>query len=245
MNKLLIAVLLATMLLLPGCLHEGDGHDTQKFNGLDYNPSITAPDFTLTNQHNATTTLSEHSGKVVVVAFTYTHCPDVCLAVEANLYSVMTELGPDYGSDVEIISISIDPMRDTPEHLLNWTTERGYTWPHVTSDNHMVMMGLWNDWGIAVDNDHINSDHSDHGDDNTSQNATSEEDHHEEGGHENEGQDGEAAEIYEVGHSTVTFIIDDDGMKRVAWVGSDWSVHGFLEDVYTLMGEDEHTSHGH
>ena len=55
----------------------------------------------------------------------------------------------------------------------------------------------------------------------------------------------EAAEIYEVGHSTVTFIIDDDGMKRVAWVGSDWSVHGFLEDVYTLMGEDKQTSHGH
>ena len=233
MRRFLCTLLLASMLLLPGCLDVGDGQDTQKFNGLDYNPPITAPDFTLTNQHNTTTTLSDHSGKVVVVAFTYTHCPDVCLAVEANLYSVMTELGTDYGTDVEIISITIDPMRDTPEHLLNWTTTHNYTWPHVTSEDHMVMVDLWNDWGIAVDNEHINSNHSDHG-----ENETSEEEHHEEDEHEDEGQEGEAAEIYEVGHSTVTFIIDQDGMKRIAWVGSDWSVHGFLEDIRTLMDED-------
>ena len=233
MRRLLCALLLASMLLLSGCLDVSDGQDTQKFNGRDYDPPISAPDFTLTNQHNTTTTLSDHSGKVVVVAFTYTHCPDVCLAVEANLYSVMTELGTDYGTDVEIISITIDPMRDTPEHLLNWTTTHNYTWPHVTSEEHMVMMDLWFEWGIGVDNEHINSNHSDDG-----ENETGDEGEHDEDEHESEGQEDEALDTYEVGHSTVTFIIDKGGMKRIAWVGSDWSVHGFLEDIYTLMDED-------
>ena len=218
MRKLLGALLLTAMLLLSGCLDVSDGQNTQKFNGLDYNPPITAPDFTLTNQHNTTTTLSDHSGKVVVVAFTYTHCPDVCLAVEANLYSVMGDLGSEYGSDVEIISITVDPVRDTPEHLANWTSEHGYTWPHVTSDNHALLVELWNDWGVAVNNEHINSNHS------------------ENEGHENDEHENDT---YEVGHSTtITFLVDRNGMKRVSWSGFDWSVDGLLADIHTLMGED-------
>ena len=218
MRRFLCTLLLASMLLLPGCLDVGDGQDTQKFNGLDYNPPITAPDFTLTNQHNTTTTLSDHSGKVVVVAFTYTHCPDVCLAVEANLYSVMGDLGSEYGSDVEIISITVDPVRDTPEHLANWTSEHGYTWPHVTSDNHTLLVELWNDWGVAVNNEHINGNHS------------------ENEGHENDEHENDT---YEVGHSTtITFLVDRNGMKRVSWSGFDWSVDGLLTDIHTLMDED-------
>ena len=218
MRRLLSALLLATMLLLSGCLDGSDGQDTQKFNGLDYNPPITAPDFTLTNQYNTTTTLSDHSGKVVVVAFTYTHCPDVCLAVEANLYSVMGDLGSEYGSDVEIISITVDPVRDTPEHLANWTSEHGYTWPHVTSDNHTLLVELWNDWGVAVNNEHINGNHS------------------ENEGHENDERENDT---YEVGHSTtITFLVDRNGMKRVSWSGFDWSVDGLLTDIHTLMDED-------
>jgi len=217
MRRLLSALLLATMLLLSGCLDVSDGQDTQKFNGLDYNPPITAPDFTLTNQYNTTTTLSDHSGKVVVVAFTYTHCPDVCLDLEANLLTLMSELGSDYGTEVEIISITVDPVRDTPEHLANWTSVRGYTWPHVTSDNHTLLVELWNDWGVAVFNEHINSNHSE-GD-----------------GHENDEHEDDA---YEVGHSTtITFLVDRNGMKRVAWSGSSWSVDDLLADVHALIDE--------
>jgi peroxiredoxin len=39
-----------------------------------------------------------------------------------------------------------------------------------------------------------------------------------------------------VGHSTVTFILDKEGKKRVAWVGSDWSTDEFLEDILALIG---------
>jgi hypothetical protein len=50
-------------------------------------------------------------------------------------------------------------------------------------------------------------------------------------GHDN----GDAEEVYEVGHSTVTYIVDRNGQKRVAWVGSDWHVDEFLEDIQALI----------
>jgi hypothetical protein len=54
---------------------------------------------------------------------------------------------------------------------------------------------------------------------------------------EGQSEDEETAEeMYDVGHSTVTFILDKDGMKRVAWVGSDWSADEFLEDILVLIG---------
>ena len=44
-----------------------------------------------------------------------------------------------------------------------------------------------------------------------------------------------AEEEYDVGHSTVTYIVDNNGNKRVAWVGYDWSTTEFLEDIETLL----------
>ena len=80
-------------------------------------------------------------------------------------------------------------------------------------------MELWNDWGVAVFNEHINSNHSE-GD-----------------GHENDEHEDDA---YEVGHSTtITFLVDRNGMKRVAWSGSSWSVDDLLADVHTLIDEGQ------
>jgi cytochrome oxidase Cu insertion factor (SCO1/SenC/PrrC family) len=45
----------------------------------------------------------------------------------------------------------------------------------------------------------------------------------------------DAEEVYDVGHSTVTYIVDRNGQKRVAWVGSDWSPDEFLEDIRALI----------
>jgi hypothetical protein len=45
----------------------------------------------------------------------------------------------------------------------------------------------------------------------------------------------DAEEVYDVGHSTVTYIVDRNGQKRVAWVGSDWHVEEFLEDIQALV----------
>ena len=157
-------VLLAMVLLtsaLAGCFGGDEGpHD---FNGIEYDPASPAPGFTLTDQNGQSVSLSDFEDKVVIVAFTYTACPDVCLAIEANLHYVNEQLSDE--SDLVILSITMDPARDTPEHLAEWTTQRGYDWPHLTSDDHSELEQVWDYYNLLVDNDHINSDHSNHGED--------------------------------------------------------------------------------
>ena len=97
--------------------------------------------------------------------FTYTACPDVCLAVENNMAYIQSKLDDNGIEDnVAILSISIDPARDTVEKLSEYTTQMGFDWPHLTSTNHAELQAVWADWNVVVDNDHINSDHSTHGD---------------------------------------------------------------------------------
>lgn len=157
---LLCLVLLSTS--LAGCLSDDDDHgeDSHPFNGMTYDHASAAPGFTLTDQHGDAISLSDFEGKVVVVAFTYTHCPDVCLAIEANLNFIDGEMSDV--SNLVLLSISIDPARDTPSHLLEWTTARGYDWTHLTSLNHSELTEVWDAYHLLVDSDHINSDHSEH-----------------------------------------------------------------------------------
>ena len=54
--------------------------------------------------------LSDHQGKVIIVAFVYTACPDICLIISSNLDYVDENLG-DKSDDVVIISVTIDPAR--------------------------------------------------------------------------------------------------------------------------------------
>jgi protein SCO1 len=76
-----------------------------------------APDFTLTSQDGAAVTLGDLRGKVVAVTFIYTWCPDVCPMLTDKMARVQDELGPDFGSKVAFVSITVDPERDTPEVL--------------------------------------------------------------------------------------------------------------------------------
>jgi protein SCO1/2 len=226
MQDKVMASLLVLSLLLSGCLGTTEKIHKVEFNGITLIPAA-APDFSLTDQYNQSFNLSAEQGKIVVVAFIYTHCPDVCPAVEANLKNVKTELGPSYGSEVLFISISVDPARDTPQVLLNFTTQGGYDWPHLTGE-HQLLQLLWYDWGIAVDESAIGSSHSE-GDNESQHNST-------DNANETEAGAAQAVQnVYEVGHSTVTYILDRNLDKRVAWVGYDWNTSEFLTDILTLL----------
>jgi protein SCO1/2 len=76
-----------------------------------------APDFALTSQDGAEVTLTALRGKVVAVTFIYTWCPDVCPMLTDKMARVQDELGPDFGSKVAFVSITVDPERDTPDVL--------------------------------------------------------------------------------------------------------------------------------
>lgn len=72
-----------------------------------------APDFKLNDSRGTPVALSDYRGKVVVLAFLYTNCPDECPLTAAKLRTVANQLG-DSMNQVAYVAISVDPENDTP-----------------------------------------------------------------------------------------------------------------------------------
>jgi len=105
-----IAALVA-LLALAGC-----GARKPTFHGTELNPPQPAPDFTLTDQHGQPFRLSDQRGKVVLLFFGYTHCPDVCPTTLARWKQIYDALGEN-AERVRFVFITVDPERDTPGRL--------------------------------------------------------------------------------------------------------------------------------
>lgn len=98
--------------LLAGCGEQ----KAPAFNAIDLTGANYAQDFALTDPSGQTRSLKDFKGKVVVVFFGFTQCPDVCPATMAELAEVKRQLGPD-GDKLQGVFITVDPERDTPELL--------------------------------------------------------------------------------------------------------------------------------
>ena len=96
---------------LSGCAPEKPQFKSIDLTGADY-----ARDFSLLDQHGQLRTVKDFAGKVVVVFFGFTQCPDVCPASMTELAEVKRLLGTD-GNRLQAIFITVDPDRDTPELL--------------------------------------------------------------------------------------------------------------------------------
>ncbi len=86
------------------------------FKSVDITGAEYANALDLTDADGKARHLSDFKGKVTVVFFGYTQCPDVCPTTLAELAAVKKDLGPD-GARVQGVFVSIDPERDTPEVL--------------------------------------------------------------------------------------------------------------------------------
>ncbi len=75
--------------------------------------------FSLSNTDGKQVTDRDFRGKLMLVFFGYTHCPDVCPTEMQNMADVMDKLGPD-AKQVAPIFISVDPVRDTPQALSDY-----------------------------------------------------------------------------------------------------------------------------
>lgn len=78
-------------------------------------------DFKLTGK-DGDVSLSDYRGKLVLIYFGYTFCPDICPATLANVGQALRNLGEDKASEVQTIMISLDPERDTPQKLAEYVT---------------------------------------------------------------------------------------------------------------------------
>ncbi len=89
------------------------------FKADDVTANYAQTEFHLTDHTGKARTLADFRGKVVAVFFGYTHCPDVCPTTLADMSLVMEKLGKD-AARVQVLFITVDPERDTPELLAHY-----------------------------------------------------------------------------------------------------------------------------
>ncbi len=107
-----ILVLLGIVALLSFLLAKA-----QPFRGISYEePFPTAPQITLKKANGELFKLSDQQGKIALLFFGYTSCPDVCPTTLAEMKMLMDELG-DLGKNVQVVFVSVDPDRDTSEKM--------------------------------------------------------------------------------------------------------------------------------
>ncbi len=83
------------------------------FKGIDITGAEYARQLTLPDASGKPRTLADFKGKVTVVFFGFTQCPDVCPTALAELAEVKQKLGPD-GDKLQPVFVTVDPERDTP-----------------------------------------------------------------------------------------------------------------------------------
>ena len=98
--------------ILAACSKE----EAPQFKSIDLTGADYAKDFALPDQNGQLRSMKDFAGKVVVVFFGFTQCPDVCPTSMAELAQIKKLLGAD-GDKLQAIFITVDPERDTPELL--------------------------------------------------------------------------------------------------------------------------------
>ena len=154
-----LTLLLTALFLMSGCLDSLNDSDSSNFWGDDCSddksdcPENPAPAFVLINQNNEVVNLSQFEGKVVVMTFLYTNCPEICPAITYQMKRLAEELGDDYEESVVFLSVTVDPERDTAERLSSFSSGYNVSWDFLTvnssfPENHMQAM--WTNYNMVV-----------------------------------------------------------------------------------------------
>ncbi len=114
-----VAAVACVLTLLSGCADKST--PAEPFVATDITGADFARDFRLADHHGKARTLADFKGKAVLLFFGYTHCPDVCLTMLTGLAMVQKRLGED-AAKVQVLFVTLDPARDTPEKLGNFVT---------------------------------------------------------------------------------------------------------------------------
>lgn len=112
-------ILLLTLIILTAAACSSGEIDPSRFKGSLMPSTIPAPDFTLTNADGQEVQLSDYQDKIVLLYFGYTFCPDVCPSSLSDLKIVQNKLDEN-GEKIQVIMVTVDPDRDTPEKLAEY-----------------------------------------------------------------------------------------------------------------------------
>jgi protein SCO1/2 len=112
LSVLLVSLLIAGLVFWWG-FNRSQPH---QFSGSVIQGLSAAPDFTLSSD-GGPVSLSDYAGKIVMIYFGYTFCPDVCPTTLADAAAAIDSLSDDDAEGVQLIFVTIDPARDTADRL--------------------------------------------------------------------------------------------------------------------------------
>jgi protein SCO1 len=110
-------------------------------------PYPPAPEIELARADGNSFRLSEMRGKIVLLFFGYTSCPDFCPTTMAELKTALEQLGPDMAKDVEVVFITVDPERDTPKRVQEYVDHFNKDFIGLSGAEPQLQK-TWNDYGI-------------------------------------------------------------------------------------------------
>lgn len=125
----LAAAVMGVVLLLAGCSASGAADPAVrisptpegKFRGTTFVTPHPRPHFTLTDQTGRPYDFGARTrGVPTLLYFGYTHCPDICPTIMADLATALRQAGPDVAAKVRVVFVTTDPRRDTPKVLTQW-----------------------------------------------------------------------------------------------------------------------------
>ena len=123
--------------------------------GSRIDPPVPAADFSLNDAEGQPFRLSEQRGKITLIFFGYTTCPDVCPATLSEMKQVRQRLGAD-ADRVSFVFVTVDPERDTPERMGQYVTTfdpaiRGLT------GSEAELEPVWKTFGVYRAKQEVNS----------------------------------------------------------------------------------------
>jgi protein SCO1 len=144
-----IAIATACFALLGGC-------STPAFNGVAFDPPEIAPALRLRDSSAAPFDLASERGKVVLLFFGYTHCPDICPTTLADWKHVADSLGTAR-EKVRFVFVSVDPERDLPAPVQRYAARFAPEFLGLTGTRSEIDT-LLKGWNIAAYRDGVPTD---------------------------------------------------------------------------------------
>ena len=149
MQRRLIYVGIGILVLLVGVAAVFAVTNKPSFKGSLISPPWTAPEIKLTDHNRQPFTLTDQRGKVVLLYFGYVNCPDECPLTMAHIKLARESLG-DRAKDVQVVMVSTDPARDTPQALKTFMEHFDPAFLGLTG-TQAELQKAWTDYGVAVE----------------------------------------------------------------------------------------------
>ena len=123
--------LLSGMLWLVGC-------SDPSWQTKDISELMPPLEFELVDEEARSVTEADYAGDVTLLFFGFTHCPHICPTTLANLAAISQELGEEAQNDLRVLFVSVDPERDDPATLREYTDAFGPEFTGLTGDEEAL-----------------------------------------------------------------------------------------------------------